>query len=253
MDLKLRGKTAIVTGGSRGIGAGITEVLAKEGCNVAVNYRSDEESAVKFAESLKQKYHVEVEPIQADVSIETESASLFAQTVESLGKVDILVNNAAGGFRLMPFQELAVSDWEAAEKGILDPVFYMSGQFLKYCLDKKRDGHIVNVLSKSAFLSSSVNNLTYVAFKGAMASLTRGMAKEFISHGIYVNGIIPGYVRTERRHIRGDERTERVRKLLPTGEFATPEEMGNIVAVLCSPLFRQMIGALVDCTGGTLL
>ena len=86
-----------------------------------------------------------------------------------------------------------------------------------------------------------------------MTALTRGMAKEFIQYGIYVNGIIPGYVKTERGYIDGDERTERVRQLLPTGKFADPEDIGNVAAILASPKFKQMIGATVDCTGGTLI
>ena len=132
-------------------------------------------------------------------------------------------------------------------------VFFASQYFLKECIGESRKGHIINMLSKSAILSSSICNLTYVANKGALTALTRGMAKEFIQYGVFVNGVVPGYVKTERRHIDGDERTERVKKLLPLKRFAVPEEIGNVVAILASPLFEQMIGTIVDCTGGTLI
>lgn len=253
MDLQLKGKTVIVTGGSKGIGAGISMVLAKEGCNVVVNYRSDEKAAQKFAEELQAEWTVYAAAVKADVSREEGAQYLFEQAEKQFGTVDILVNNAAGGYRPQEFGEISAEEWKKAGEGLLDPAFYMSRLFLRHCRKNEKGGHIINLLSKSAILSSSVNNLAYVANKGALTALTRGMAKEFIQYGIYVNGIVPGYVRTERLHVDGDERTERVRKLLPTGRFALPEEIGNVAAILASPLFGQMIGAVVDCTGGTLI
>lgn len=252
MDLKISGKTVIITGGAKGIGAGISSTFAREGCNVIVNYRSDAESAYKFADGLM-KMNVQAIAIEADVSKESEADSLFQQAVNKFGKIDILVNNAAGGYHPNPFQNITSEEWQIAKEGLLDPSFYMSKIFVQHCLDLKKCGHIINVLSKSAILSSSVYNLAYVANKGAMVSLTRGMAKEFIPYGIYVNGIVPGYVKTERIHVDGDERTERVRALLPTKEFAMPEDIGNVAVILASPLFKQMIGSVVDCTGGTLI
>lgn len=252
MDLKLGGKTVIVTGGAKGIGAGISSVFAREGCNVVVNYRSDDESANRFAGDLTKK-NVQAIAIKADVSKESEADYLFHQAAAKFGKIDILINNAAGGYHPNPFQNITSKEWQIAKEGLLDPAFYMSKVFVRHCLDHKKGGRIINILSKSAILSSSVNNLAYVANKGALLALTRGMAKEFIPYGIYVNGIVPGYVKTERNHVDGDERTERVRTLLPTKEFAIPEDIGNVAAVLSSPLFRQMIGSIVDCTGGTLM
>lgn len=253
MDLRLKGRIAIVTGGSRGIGAGISSVLAEEGCHLVINYRSGRENAERFAGELAERAHVEAEVIKADVSKEEEAEYLFERAITQFGQVDILINNAAGGYTPNAFQNISADEWRIAGEGLLNPAFYMSRSFLKHCLDRGKGGHIVNLLSKSAILSSSINNLAYVANKGALVSLTRGMAKEFLSYGIYVNGIVPGYVKTERIHVDGDERTERVRKLLPTGEFASPREIGNVAAILCSPLFKQMIGTIVDCTGGTLI
>lgn len=253
MNLKLKGKTAIVTGGSKGIGAGICSVLAAEGCNLVINYRSNQKDAEEYADEIADKEHVHTTAIRADVSKETEAEALYRQAIDRFGRIDILINNASGGFVPNQFQDISAEEWKKGGEGILNPVFYMSREFLKHCLSARKGGHIVNILSKSAILSGSVNNLLYVANKGALVSLTRGMAKEFLPYGIYVNGIIPGYVRTERVHIEGDERTERVKRLLPTGKFAAPEEIGYVAAILCSPLFRQMIGSLIDCTGGTLI
>lgn len=253
MDLKLNGKTAVVTGGAKGIGAGISTVLAEEGCNIAVNYRSDHQGSEQFASELARRFGIRAAAICADVSTEAGAETLFTETLHQFGRVDILINNAAGSYIPRAFQDISAGEWSRAGEGLLNPAFYMSRAYLRYCLKTGEGGHIVNLLSKSAILSSSVNNLAYVANKGALTAMTRGMAKEFIPYGIYVNGIVPGYVRTEKLHTEGDARTERVRRLLPTGRFAEPREIGNLAAALVSPLFGQMIGAVVDCTGGTLI
>ena len=252
MDLQLKDKTVIVTGGASGIGAGICRVFAKEGANLVINYRSRDTEAAELARELEDSWGVGTLLCKADVTRPEEAENLFRQAQASFPTVDVLVNNAAGNVVFKPFQEYSEEDWKAAQEGITDHVFRMSQHFLRYCMENHREGRIVNILSKSAILSSSIHNLTYVANKGALTALTRGMAKEFIQYGVYVNGIVPGYVKT-RVHQDGAERTERVKKLLPLHSFAEPEEIGNMAAVLASPLFRQMVGAIVDCTGGTLI
>lgn len=252
MDLKLTGKNVLVTGGAAGIGAGICKVFAAEGANVVVNYRSHQAEAEAFAQGLRETYGVDALAIQADITAPEATEKLFTQALAHFGILDVLVNNAAGGICFKPFQEYTEEDWYLAQAGICDHVFRMSQLFLRACLETGREGRIINILSKSAILSSSIHNLTYVTNKGALLALTRGMAKEFVSQGVYVNGIVPGYVRT-RAHAQGTERTERVKGLLPLRRFAEPEEIGNVAAILASPLFIQMVGAIVDCTGGTLI
>ena len=252
MDLKLTGKNVLVTGGAAGIGAGICKVFAAEGANVVVNYRSRQAEAEAFARELRESCGVDAIAIQADITDPVAAKRLFTQTTAHFGALDVLVNNAVGGVSFKPFQEYTEEDWRLAQAGICDHVFRMSQLFLRACLEAGREGRIINVLSKSAILSSSIHNLTYVTNKGALLALTRGMAKEFVSQGVYVNGIVPGYVRT-RAHAQGEERTERVKQLLPLRRFAEPEEIGNVAAILASPLFAQMVGSIVDCTGGTLI
>ena len=252
MDLQLKGKCVLITGGSKGIGAGICTVFAREGANIVMNYHSDEKGAQNFAESLHKEYGVNVLPVYADMTKKEEIDRMFRQA-KTFQTVDVLVNNAACGITMKLFQDYTPQEWKEAQVGILDHVFFASQYFLKDCIVESKKGHIINILSKSAILSSSICNLTYVANKGALTALTRGMAKEFIQYGVFVNGVVPGYVKTERRHIDGDERTERVKKLLPLKRFAVPEEIGNVVAILASPLFEQMIGTIVDCAGGTLI
>ncbi|MCI8294047.1 MAG: SDR family oxidoreductase [Hespellia sp.] len=254
MELNLRGKTVLVTGGSKGIGLGCCRVFAEEGCHVVMNYRSDEESAQRNAKELENVASVKVWVMKADVSIEQEVESLYRRLDEKGIKLDFLVNNAANTkVRPTPFQEMTTKDWRRDQEGTLNSAFFVSRAFVKRAVEEKRAAAIVNIVSKSAFLSSSIYNSPYVAAKGGLAALTRAMVKELIQYRIRVNALIPGYVKTEHNYIDGDARTEEKRKLLPLGEFATPYDMGNAATFLCSDRARQMNGVILDCTGGTMV
>lgn len=253
MDLGLRGKTALITGGCKGIGRGCSEILAEEGCNVVMVFRSDAEESQRFAEELAQRTGVRTLALQGDVADPSITDELFDQAIDAFGSVDILINNAGGNTCVCPFDALTDGQWRYAQDQNLNSAFLMSRRFIRDCRMHKRGGHIVNVISKSALTTNSQNNTPYVSAKGGLMTMTRGLANEVTKDGIFVNGIVPGYVRTERGHLPGSERAKRVQPLLPTGEFATPRDMGAVVAFLCSPLAKQIIGAIVDCTGGLML
>jgi len=255
MDLGLGGKVAIVTGGAKGIGSGISEVLAEEGANLVIDYRSDPEYCEQFASELAKRCGVKIVAVQADVSRADEVEKLYAAAFAAFDGIDILVNNAGGGGGIpKPFYNLEIADFRRVQDNNLNSAFMMSRIFTKYCVNNKRGGHIVNVLSKSAVTTNSFNNTSYVSAKGGMLSMTRGLAHEVASYGIYVNGILPGYVENSKgSHRIGSERGDRVIQYIPTKRFGTPREMGNVVAFLCSEKSSQMIGAIVDCSGGTML
>lgn len=253
MDLGLKGKVAIVTGGGRGIGRGCSTALAEEGCNLVIADLSyDDESRTALAR-LREKYGVDILELTADVSSEEQIEKIYEQALEHYGEIDILVNNAGRGAIRKPFHELTTEDWRSVQEITLNSQFFMSRCFVKYCRDNERQGNIVNVLSKSAFTTNSKDNTTYISAKLGAYGITKGVANEMAPYGIRVNGVIPGYVQTERTYPDGDARTERMRALLPTGEFARPIEIGKIVAFLCSECSAQIIGAAIDCTGGTML
>jgi len=255
MDLGLKGKTAIVTGGAKGIGSGISEVLAEEGANVVIDYRSDPEYAEKFAAELAQRCGVRTLAVQADVSRAEEVDKLYEAAFAEFGGIDILVNNAGGGTGTpKPFWDLEIADFRRSQDNNLNSAFMMSRIFVKYCVENKRTGHIVNVCSKNAITTNSYNNTSYISAKGGMVSMTRGLAHEVAHLGVFVNGILPGYVENSKgSHKLGHERGDRVIQYIPTKRFGTPREMGNVVAFLCSEKSSQMIGAIVDVSGGTML
>ena len=253
MDLGLRGKTAIITGGARGIGAGISEVLAQEGANLVINYHSAPEECEAFAHSMEEKYGIKSIAVQADIRYQEESDKVFNKAIEIFGGVDLLVNNA-GVMGKVPIEEMPKTEWDRFMDTNLTALFLTSQTFIRHCLEEKKGGRCVNVLSKSAVSTNSSGNVHYMASKGGGLMLTKGLANEMTKHGIYFNAILPGYVISHGTdYDKGTEEAERKRLMIPTQKYATPIEMGYVTAFLLSDKASQMAGSIVDCTGGLLL
>lgn len=253
MDLQLKGKTAIVTGGGRGIGKGCVTALAEEGCNIVVADLTHDDETLTFIQGLSQRTGTILVPAEGDVSQEDAVKRIFQTALDRFGFVDILVNNAGRGAIRKPFHELTTEDWRSVQEITLNSQFFMSRTFVQLCRERERAGAIVNVLSKSAFTTNSKDNTSYICAKSGAYGLTKGIANEMAPYQIRVNGVIPGYVQTERTYPNGEPRTERMRQLLPTGAFTTPIEIGRVVAFLASDCASQIIGAAIDCSGGTML
>ncbi len=253
MDLGLRNKVAIITGGTKGIGAGTAEVLAKEGCNLVLVFRSDEEGSQAFCNYLKETYKVDVLPVNADVTIAEQRDKVWEECFQHYGTVDILINNAAGGSpRGIDFLDVTYEQWLACMEGSLGHTFAMSQRFVKEIKKANKTGHIVNLSAKAAIRSDSMDKIPYATAKGAIATLTKRMAHAYIEQGVWINAIIPGYV--INNGVFKDQTNAYAQKkagLLRIG-WALPEDMGNIIAFLCSDLSKQMIGVLVDTSGGTM-
>lgn len=252
MDLGLSGKTVIVTGGSRGIGAGTCEVFAREGANVVIDYRASADRAEALAERLRATYGVGAITVKADLCSEEDIVGLVRQGIEAFGGVDVLVNNAMVlNDAVGPIEDFDVEKFRGAEIGTIEAVMVACREFVAHCKSEGKVGHIVNVLTKSIFWTGSYGNLGYVTVKGANATFTRGLAHEVARDGIFVNAVVPGYVRNDRTEV-DSERYQRSIKHIPMGRFAEPEEVGNCIAFLCSDKAVLCNGAILDCSGGTL-
>lgn len=252
MDLNIKGQNAIISGGTRGIGAGIAEVLAEEGVNLALIYRSDSAESCAFAKKLAAEHGVKVEAVLCDVTNHRNVETCFDSVISEFGKLDILVNNAAGGTpERKRFVDVTYEEWLSSIDGCLNHAYSMSRRFASECIKAGHGGHIVNVLAKACFTSSGGNKSPYVAAKGGLSALTRNLAGELSGHGIFVNGIIPGYVETNYYKPGTPAHDEKTAGL--KAGWATPRDMGNVAAFFCSERSHQMIGALVDCSGGTML
>lgn len=254
MDLGLKGKYAVISGGTSGIGAGIGRVLASEGCNLIPVFMVGDEQAENYKNSIEKEYGVTCTPMKYNVAIPELVDELWQKLEQQFEHVDILVNNAAGGYVYSgkTFDELTYDEWVKSLEGILNHVFYMSRCFVALARKRQQKGNIVNISAKAAFVSKSNPQGTYAPIKGGVAALSRRMAHELIDYGITVNCLIPGYVRTERNY--SDPNSEDYKKkeqLLRIG-WATPQDIGNIVAFYCSEKSKQIIGDLIDCSGGTM-
>ena len=251
MDLQLKGRIALITGGTKGIGAGCATALAMEGVDIAAVYRSDDEGSQAFVQGLAETYGVRAVAIKADVTEPQQVEAAFDQANARLGLVDILVNNAAKTHGRGPIDQIPFEGWVKTMDCCLNHVFSVSSRFTRDLKAAGRGGHIVNVLAKAAITSNSKYNTTYVAAKGGMTAMTRAMANELIDFDIVVNGIVPGYVRTTH-YQPGSEEEKTKEKFLRVG-WAMPIEMGSVAAFLCSPQAGQIVGGVIDCSGGTML
>lgn len=251
MDLGLKGKVAIVTGGARGIGEAMCQVLAEEGANVVIADFGPLEESKTLAAKIEKETGVRTLAIKADISSEKDVKNLYSETLNKFKTVDILMNNA-GKMGKTLIEDVTIEELMKYEKVNIEGLFLMSQAFIKICSDQKKGGHIVNTISKSAFTTSGSGNTPYIATKGAVFSFTRGLAKEVGSRGIYVNGIVPGYVLTDTTKDL-TERNEAMKKLIPIGRLATPREIANVAVFLCSKRAAQVMGAIVDVSGGTML
>lgn len=252
MDLGLKGKTVLVTGGAGGIGFGCAKVLAGEGCNIILADINDELAAERKQELIDQ-YKVKAWAVNINVMDAECIKKAWAQIAGEIGKVDILVNNAGGRLNRGPINELTDEEWMKTFDLTIHSAFLMSKEFANQYTGENGFGSIVNMTSKSAIMSSSSGNSHYASAKAAVIGMTRAMAKDLYDKRIRCNCVAPGYVKTEKTYPDGDPRTTEKKKILLTHEFAVPEDIGNVVAFLCSDKAHQMIGCVVDVTGGTLI
>jgi NAD(P)-dependent dehydrogenase (short-subunit alcohol dehydrogenase family) len=242
----------VVTGASRGIGAAVARALASHGHPVAVNFASDEDGARSVVESIAAGGGV-ARAYQGDVSIEADVVRLFAGVDRDFGRLSGLVNNAGitGGFQRV----------ETVTSELLTEVFAINviGAFLCCREAVKRmslrhggsGGSIVNVSSRAAQLGGSGEWVHYAASKGAIDSLTIGLAREVAGEGIRVNALSPGLIATGIHAAAGDpDRANRLAKTIPLGRAGKAEDVSAAVVWLMSPAAAYITGAIVPVSGG---
>jgi len=250
MDLNLKDKVALVTGGSRGLGRAICKGLAAEGAKVVVNYRRTDASAV--VREIKETYGTEVLAVRADVSKESEVVEMFRQLDERFGRIDILVNNAA----LCPtgwVREMSAQTWTDTINVNLNGAFFTSREMLKRLFASGRKGRIINIVSQAAFRGSTSGHAPYDASKGGLVSLTIALAREAAEQGTTVNAVAPGLVSTEMVAEAIEKNREKYLARVPLRRIAEPEEVANVVVFLASDKAAYMTGATVDVSGGMLM
>ena len=257
MNLRFEGKTAIVTGGAKGIGSGITEVMLEEGANVICDYRSNPEYSEAFIQGLREKYpNGQIYGVQGDVSKPDDVKKIFDFAEEKFGRLDILINNAGNpGFHLDMIWDIPLDEWNYNIDNNMTGMFLMSTEFARRLMAANKGGRIVNLLSKASLTTTTKGHACYVTNKTGQMGLTKQLAVDLTDKGIICNGIMPGSVRDVRNNPVNydDPRTKARLKRLPTGRFGEPYEFGKMVAFLASEECQLAVGSVVDFTGGMML
>lgn len=244
----LEGKTAIVTGGSRGIGKGIVEVFAKHGANVAFTYSSSSEAA-KVIEEEASKHRVQVKSYKSDASNFEQAQELAAEIVKDFGSIDILVNNAGitKDNLLMRMQE---EDFDKVIEVNLKSVFNMTKAVQRTML-KQRSGSIIN-MSSVVGLKGNAGQSNYAASKAGIIGFTKSMALELGSRNIRNNVIAPGFIETEMTGKLDEATVDSWRKAIPLKRGGSPEDIANACVFLGSDLSGYITGQVINVDGGML-
>lgn len=245
----LRDRVALVTGASTGLGAAIAVALAEAGAHVAChgNTRSPE-ATCEHINNAGGVGHA----ISGDLGRQETPKTLVAQTLERFGRLDILVNNA-GTIRRAPAVEYSEDDWTTVLEVNLSSVFRLSQLAGKHMIESGRGGKIVNIASLLSF-QGGITVPAYAASKGGVAQLTKALANEWAKHGINVNAIAPGYMRTTNTAaLQADEvRNRQILERIPAGRWGEPDDVAGAAVFLSSPASNYINGHILVVDGGWL-
>lgn len=253
MNLNLRGKNAIVTGGATGLGQQFVLGLAREGVNVAFTYMSEKEEPEKTVKKVHEiSSELKAIPILTDLSKLTDINRFFESAVDGLGSVDILINNA-GIWLSGKVSDIKAKDWDLTMSVNLRAPFLLAQRFVNYATENNRQGHIVNVTSQAAFHGSTTGHAHYAASKAGLIAFSISLAREVAKKGINVNNIAVGIMHTRMIQANLDKDPDYYLNRIPMGRVAEPEEIAKIGIFLVSESASYMTGATVDVTGGMLM
>jgi 3-oxoacyl-[acyl-carrier protein] reductase len=245
---RLEGKAAVITGGGRGVGRGISLAYAKEGADIIVNYASKDKPAQEVVEMIQGMGRKAV-AVKGNVAVKADAERVIQTAVEHFGRIDILVNNA-GATRTAMLHKMTEEQWDE----VVD--IHLKGPFLciqaasKYMMEQKR-GKIINVTSVAGLVGTK-GQINYSAAKGGVLSLTKSAARELAGYGITVNVISLGIVSTEMTEkIRTDPKLQEIYMgRILVGRFAEPEEVTPAFVFLASEESNYITGQLLCVDGG---
>lgn len=247
--MKLEGKTAIVTGASRGIGRAIAIAFAKEGADVVVNYAGSEEKAKETVNEIIEMGR-KAFAFQCNISNGESVQEMVKETIQQFGKLDILVNNA-GITRDNLLMRMKEDEWDDVINTNLKGVFLCTKAVTRQMM-KQRAGRIINI-SSIVGVSGNAGQANYVAAKSGVIGLTKTTAKELASRNITVNAVAPGFIATDMTDKLNEEVQAEMLKQIPLASFGQPEDVANAVAFLASDASRYITGQTIHVDGGMVM
>ncbi len=247
--MTLLGKTAVVTGGSRGIGRAIAIKLAEMGANIVVNYSSAPQKAEEVVALVKQMGRDAV-AIQANVSNGEQIQKMMQEVEEKFSTIDILINNA-GITRDTLLMRMKDEDWDQVMEINLKGTFNCTKAVTRKMM-KQRSGKIVNIASVVGVMGN-IGQANYAASKAGIIGFTKSVAKELATRGINVNAVAPGFIQTEMTDVLTEEVKEGLMSNIPMNQLGTPEDVANVVAFLCSDDAKYITGQVLHVDGGMVM
>ena len=240
----LKGKVAVITGGSRGIGKATAQKLASLGADIAVVYRSEDAAAAELCSELQQQ-GVKAEPFKLDVSVYDDAKETVDRIMETFGHIDILVN-CAGITKDRLIAMMKEDGFDAVINVNLKGTFNM----IKHCTPvfmKQRSGKIINLASVSGIIGNA-GQANYSASKAGIIGLTKSVAKELAGRGVCCNAVAPGFVETE---MTADlSKNNKLVDQIPMKRMGQPEEVAELIAFLASPVSDYITGEVIKIDGG---
>jgi 3-oxoacyl-[acyl-carrier protein] reductase len=249
MDVNLKDKVVLVTGGSHGLGKAICLQAASEGARVVVNYRKNPEKADAVVQEIKESYGVEAMAGFGDVAKEKDIVALFKQIDETFGQIDCLVNNAAY-CSTCQVADMKEAEWNYTLQVNLTGAFLCAREFVKRLLARKQPGRLVNISSQAAFRGSTTGHAPYDSSKGALVAFTVSLAREVAANNIVVNCVAPGMMHTEMTDKVLTANKQKYIDRIPIRRIGQPDEVARVVVFLAGEGAAYMTGATVDVSGG---
>ena len=245
--MKLQGKTAIVTGGGRDIGSACAKTLAREGANVAINYFASSAGADETVAAIKAAGGNAFAQ-QGDLTKQADVDALVAKTVAEFGGLDVLVNNSGGLVARKTIAEMSLEHWNTVMDLNLTSLFLMT----KACTAKMTSGTIVNLASQAARDGGGPGSIPYATSKGAVVTMTRGLAKE-LGPNIRVNALCPGMIDTDFHNIHTPDAARKgFEAAAPVKRQGVPQDVANLVLFLACDDSAFLTGTNIDINGGML-
>ncbi|PJI84847.1 2-dehydro-3-deoxy-D-gluconate 5-dehydrogenase KduD [Luteimicrobium subarcticum] len=247
---RLDGRVALVTGASRGLGAGLARALADAGADVVCVQRSDDPTTLDAVRAAGRRAHL----VTADLATATptELEAVVDDAVTALGRLDVLVNNA-GTIRRAPAAEHPTAWWDEVVAVNLDAVWHLSQAAGRHML-ARGSGKILNIASMLSF-QGGITVPGYAASKHAVLGLTRALANEWAARGVNVNAIAPGYMATDNTAALRDDadRADAISARIPAGRWGTPDDLAGAAVFLASDASAYVHGAVIPVDGGWLV